>query len=173
VKTAPAGPFAPGSTFAWTLTVTNNGPAVAEDVVVTDEVPSALVVTGVTSADFECGFTGNSVTCTRPSLAVGATGTISIAVQVPANNTATSITNIGVVSASTPDPVPENNSDDATVPLVAQQVTPPPPPPAELPATGGSVASMMKGATLLIGLGAVALLLAQRRRSVTPGGPTG
>ena len=140
----------------------------------TSQMLVVLVVTGVTSSDFECGFTGNSVTCTRPSLAVGASGTISIAVQVPANNTATSITNIGVVSASTPDPVPENNSDDATVPLVAQQVTPPPPPPAELPATGGSVATIMKAATLLIGLGAVALLLGQhRRRSITPGGPTG
>jgi uncharacterized repeat protein (TIGR01451 family) len=176
VKTAPVGPFAPGSTFAWTLTVTNNGPAVADDVLVTDEVPGVLIVTGVTSADFSCTFTGNSVTCTRPSLAVGASGTISIAVQVPTNNTATSITNIGVVSASTPDPVPENNTDDATVPLVAQQVTPPPPPPVELPATGaGGVAALSKAAALLVGLGAVTLLLAQQRRrdrSVDPAGPT-
>jgi uncharacterized repeat protein (TIGR01451 family) len=177
VKSAPVGPFAPGSTFAWTLLVTNNGPAVANDVLVTDVVPSTLVVTGVSSADFSCGFTGNSVSCTRPSLAVGASGTITITVQVPADNQTTSITNIGVVSASTPDPVPENNSDDATVPLVAQQPPPPPPPPAaELPATGaGSVSAITKSAALLIGLGAVALVLSQQRRRdrpVDPASPT-
>jgi len=172
VKDPPTGgPFAPGSTFAWTLNVTNNGPFTAVDVTVTDQVPATLVVTSVSSADFSCGFVGNAVTCTRPTLASGASGTIVVNVSVPNDNQATSVTNVGVVTSSTPDTNLANNTDDASVPLVAQQPPPPPPPPVEvLPETGSSnLGQLLAAGAALVAVGGLALLGARRRRAVSAG----
>lgn len=174
VKTAPAGPFAAGVTFDWTLVVTNNGPTTAYGVSVADNVPTSLVVNGVTSSDFTCDYTGNAVSCARPSLAAGASGTITISVTVPFGFTVSSVTNVATVTSDTPDTDPDNNTDDATVPLVQQAPPPPPtttlpaaapvPPSGELPATGGSVGSVVALAAALLAVGAVVLAGARRRR---------
>jgi uncharacterized repeat protein (TIGR01451 family)/LPXTG-motif cell wall-anchored protein len=149
-----------GASFDWILQVANNGPNEAANLVVSDAVPAPLVVTDVTSADFSCSRIGNSVTCTRAALAVGATGTISIRVAVPVDAAAGPITNIGSVSATTPDPNLTNNSDDATATVPPVVVLPP-----VLPATGGDVAPFLSIAALILGVGTVVLMSSRRRRT--------
>lgn len=171
VKDASVAVTGPGNAFNWTLVVTNNGPGTALDVEVDDLVPSSLTVGDVTSSFFDCTRSGNAVSCTRPSMAVGASGTITIAVTV--NGTAVNgpITNVGTVESSTPDPDLTNNSDDATVEVVI--IVPPTTlPPVILPPTGSdSTSPLVRSALALVLLGGVVLLITRRRRgdgTVTP-----
>ena len=73
---------APGDTFDYVLTVTNQGTRAAQDVVVTDEIPSRLAIVSVTPpagwTDVSPG--GNTVVVSTPSLAVGAS--VDIVVKV-------------------------------------------------------------------------------------------
>ena len=168
-KTASVATVGAGGGFNWVLVVENLGPAPAIDVVVGDLVPSAVTVTGVTSSFFDCSRSGNDVTCTRPEMAVGASGTITIAVTVPTNAEGGNVDNLGRVEASTPDPNLDNNSDDATVVVVAQ--IPPTSVAPTIPATGSnSTEPVVKTAMVLLMLGALGLVAARRRRpdGVTP-----
>ena len=164
-KTASVATVGAGSGFEWVLVVENLGPAPAIDVVVGDLVPGAVTVTGVTSSFFDCSRSGNDVTCTRPQMAVGASGTITIAVSVPADAEGGTVDNVGNVQASTPDPNLDNNSDDASVVVVAQipptSVVPTP----TIPATGSNATEpVVKTALVLLMLGALGLVAARRRR---------
>ena len=115
VKSASVATAERGTTFTWVLDVVNNGPSAATSVVVSDTVPAPLTVTGVSSAQFTCSDIGNAVTCTSPSMAVGATGHVVIAVSVPAGAAAGNIQNFGTVQSTTPETNLTNNSDDASV----------------------------------------------------------
>lgn len=172
VKTASVATTGPGNAFNWTLTVTNNGPGTAVDVVIADVVPSTLTVGNVTSSFFDCTRSGNSVTCTRPSMAVGASGTITIAVTVNGTAVDGAIVNVGTVESSTPDPDLTNNSDDASVDVVIPLPPPPEPPPVTLPATGSDgTGPLVRAALWLVLLGGAVVLITRRRRSdgtVTP-----
>jgi uncharacterized repeat protein (TIGR01451 family) len=150
--------------FNWVLDITNNGPNTAIDVVVGDVVPNSVKVTGVRSAHFSCSNAGNSVTCTRASMAVGATGRVIIEVTVPSGSPAGIVENVGTVESATPDSDLTNNSDDASVTIVAQ-AAPPTTQPVILPPTGSDApASMVQMGTLLVGLGAMVMLITRRRR---------
>ncbi|TDT14717.1 putative repeat protein (TIGR01451 family) [Ilumatobacter fluminis] len=165
VKTASVATVGAGGEFNWVLDVENLGPAPAIDVVVGDLVPTDVTVTAVSSSFFDCSRSGNDVTCTRPQMAVGASGTITITVSVPANDEGGIVENVGTVEASTPDPNLDNNSDDASVVIVAQipptSVVPTP----TIPATGSnSTEPVVKTAMVLLLLGALGLAAARRRR---------
>ena len=69
VKTASVAQVGAGGGFDWVLEITNNGPGIAVNVEIGDIVPSQLSVTGVTSSDFSCSNSGNTVTCTKASMA--------------------------------------------------------------------------------------------------------
>ena len=58
----------PGQAFTYTLTVANGGPSDAATLTVSDTVPAQFTVTNVTSPAGACGFAGQVVTCTRPTL---------------------------------------------------------------------------------------------------------
>jgi LPXTG-motif cell wall-anchored protein/uncharacterized repeat protein (TIGR01451 family) len=153
--------------FDWTLEVTNLGPATggtaATDVVVTDIVPANLVVTDVESDDFACTVTGQTVTCTKGSMAIGETAEIVITVRVAAATPAGTITNVANVTSQTPDPDLTNNSDQATVDVVVQE-PPTTPPPTLLPATGSSATQpLMWFGVVLLGAGVIAIALVRRR----------
>jgi uncharacterized repeat protein (TIGR01451 family)/LPXTG-motif cell wall-anchored protein len=172
VKTATVPQTGAGGSFDWVLDVTNNGPSVADggaeaalDVVVRDLVPDALTITGVESATFECAADGNVVTCTKSSMVSGESGRVVISVAVAADAAGGSITNVGTVESSTPDSDPTNDSDDATVDVVAQDPPPlPPPPPLTLPRTGSSAGGLLWGGTLVVLAGVAALAIGRRRR---------
>jgi uncharacterized repeat protein (TIGR01451 family) len=120
VNTGTAGAPA-GSTFPYTITVTNNGPDTAANVVMTDNLPSSLLFRSITlPSGFTCstpavGATG-SISCSNPSLPSGATRTFTLTVEVaPGANGP--ISNSASVSSSTSDPTSGNSSGSA--PIVA------------------------------------------------------
>ncbi|MFE9254200.1 hypothetical protein [Streptomyces sp. NPDC006879] len=108
-------PVAPGETFDYALTVTNNGPSQAEQVTVSDTLPTAL---SFVSGDESCT-SGRTVTCgPLPRLAPGASVTWVIKVKLSAGYTGdgSDIRNTATVDSLTADPKPENNTSDAAGP---------------------------------------------------------
>ena len=120
VKTGPATATA-GNIITWSLLVTNNGPADAQNVVVSDS-----TVTGVTTFAQHSAPAGwlcsppppNSIgnfSCTTATLAAGASATISLSFYVnPAAPAGSSVVNTALVSAATADPNNANNSSTST-----------------------------------------------------------
>ncbi|MGH2635138.1 MAG: COG1361 S-layer family protein [Actinomycetota bacterium] len=81
-KSASAITVAPGGSFTYSVTVTNNGAAPAQSVVVTDTVPAGLTIGNVTGPN--CSVNGQTVTCNVGTLAAGASATITISVTATA-----------------------------------------------------------------------------------------
>ena len=102
VKTGPARAH-PGETYSYTLSVTNEGPDDAADVVVTDPVDTSQLT--VTSVSGGCQEAGGTVTCDAGTLAADETKTFTITVKVN-DDTApgTVIRNCGTVDSSTVNP---------------------------------------------------------------------
>ena len=165
VKTVSDATPTPGQSFDWILTVTNVGPNVARDVTINDVVPASLVVTAVASTDFECIRVGNSVSCARASLAVGASGTIRITVLLPLTTSLeTTIVNVAQVTGSVFDPDLSNNTSRAVVipepPVVLPPIFVTPP---QIPETGSDAASGLLLGLLMVLFGGVASVVARRR----------
>lgn len=100
-------PAPPGTTLTYTIAVTNNGPSVAQNVVVTDNLPAE--VTFVSSSG--CAEDPNGVpTCSLGNMNVNQTVSYQVVVNVN-NNASGTITNTASVTATTPDP---NTSDNTT-----------------------------------------------------------
>ena len=110
VKTGPA-EVAPGGTFTYTLTVTNNGPGTSSGFTLRDAVPFSL--TGVSSPTPGCTVGFNVVTCTGAGLPPGGSTTIQIVATMPPGATAC-VVNTATVLANESDPNSFNNVDDAT-----------------------------------------------------------
>ncbi len=94
-----------GDTYSYTLNITNNGPANATSVVVTDPLPANSTFV---SASAGCTEAAGSVTCTIGSLAAGASASRTI--TVVAGSVGSSLTNTATVSAFQFDPDLANNS---------------------------------------------------------------
>jgi uncharacterized repeat protein (TIGR01451 family) len=106
-----------GSNLTYTITVTNNGPSDAAGIMLTDVVPanttfvSFTAPAGWTSMTPAVGATG-AITSSIASLAVGATATFTLVVNVNAGTPdGTIITNTATASSTSADPDPANNSD--------------------------------------------------------------
>jgi uncharacterized repeat protein (TIGR01451 family) len=119
VKSDSADPVNPGGAFDYDLVVTDNGPADATGLNVSDAVPAGLTVTGVSSSAGVCSAVGNAVTCTRAALADGATWTIHVHVATSASDPGTTYTNTASVSGTLPDPVVGNDSDSENTTVTA------------------------------------------------------
>ncbi|GLZ78054.1 hypothetical protein Afil01_28610 [Actinorhabdospora filicis] len=108
---------APGETFDYVLTVTNKGPSVAKDVVVTDELPAELAF--VSSSPGGCTVSDRTVTCPKTAT-LGPLGTVTYTLTVRLDSAYTGdgseIVNTGKVTASTSDPVTANNTATAGLP---------------------------------------------------------
>ncbi|MER7763962.1 DUF11 domain-containing protein [Streptomyces sp. NPDC097619] len=108
-------PVAPGETFDYAMTVTNNGPSQADQVSVTDTLPTAL---SFVSGDPTCT-SGRTVTCgPLPHLAPGASVTWVIKVKLDPEyaGDGSDIRNTATVDAQTADPRPANNTSAAAGP---------------------------------------------------------
>jgi uncharacterized repeat protein (TIGR01451 family) len=101
---APAGPH---STLSYTVTVTNNGPAPANGVVVTDALPHLAVVT---SAPAGCNASDDVQTCNLETLAAGAHAVLNFVVRPVVPGTIVNTVSSSAVAGS-PDPTPSNNTN--------------------------------------------------------------
>jgi uncharacterized repeat protein (TIGR01451 family) len=115
-KTASPNPVLQGNTLTYTLGVTNNGPAIATNVTVTDTLPLQVSYVSATSSQGTCSQTGGTVTCSVGIMNSGATATITITVTAVTRG---SVTNTASVSATQTDPVIGNNSAPVTTLIVS------------------------------------------------------
>ncbi len=104
-------PVYAGTTLTYTLNVSNNGPATATGVVVTDTLPAGAVFVSAGGTGWSCSNASGVVTCTLASLAVGPAPAITITVNAPASP---SLSNSAVVSSNEGDPNMANNSSTST-----------------------------------------------------------
>jgi uncharacterized repeat protein (TIGR01451 family) len=105
-KSGPANALV-GGLISYTLTVTNDGPSSATNVVVSDPVPAGTSFVSATPSQGSCDST---VSCNLGAVATGNNATVTIVVRA---NAAGTVTNTASVSGP-PDPDTSNNSATAT-----------------------------------------------------------
>lgn len=106
-----------GTSVTYTLTVSNAGPTSASAVTVADDLPAALTfVSCASTGTGTCGGSGNHVTVTFPSLASGASQTITLLTTLGcALADGTAVSNAATVSSATADPNGSNDTATASV----------------------------------------------------------
>ncbi|RYF66743.1 MAG: DUF11 domain-containing protein, partial [Cytophagaceae bacterium] len=98
--------FTPGSTTTYTISVTNNGPAVANNVVIANNAPAGVPVGNVSWTGTSGSGTGN-LNEGFATLAVGQTVTYQVTVNVPSDyDPDTNLVNTVSVTSDTTDPNP-------------------------------------------------------------------
>lgn len=107
VKTGTPNPVTEGTPLTYTLTVTNNGPASATNVIVMDTLPSVVTYLSTTTTQGSCSEAGGSITCLLGTMANGTTATIAI-LTLP--NAPGVVSNTATVSADQSDPNTSNNT---------------------------------------------------------------
>jgi uncharacterized repeat protein (TIGR01451 family) len=107
IKSDSPDPVTVGDTLTYTLTITNNGPDSATNVVVTDTLPNSVTFVSAMASPGSCSESGGIVTCNLGNLAVGqAIVTITV---IP--NSVGTIFDTATVTSDTDDPDPSNNTD--------------------------------------------------------------
>lgn len=107
-----------GGPVHYTLAVTNSGPTAATSVTVTDVLPAGFGFVSASGSGWTCGFASGTVTCTTPSLGVGAASPIALVVTAPSVSRSAFIANTATVASGTSDPNPANNSSTTTIHVV-------------------------------------------------------
>ena len=107
-------PVAVGGTFDYQLSVTNNGPSAADNVVVTDTLPTGITLAATVSGCTPGAPSGGLITCSIGTLAAGASQTINLNVTAGAAAANTAPTNSATVSSTTPDPNPSGATSAMT-----------------------------------------------------------
>ena len=120
-KTASPEPVDQGTNLTYTLEITNNGPAVAQGVTVSDPIPSQVTYVSVSTTQGTCTYTSSTATvgCTLGNVSVGGLVLITINVTADTFSSSTLSTNTATVSASTGDPHLTNNSASVTSTIAA------------------------------------------------------
>ena len=121
-------PALAGAPLTYLLTVRNGGPSVANNVLITDQLPaevgfaSATFTTGTGTCSHDGSATGGTIDCLVTSMAPGDVLAIEVVVDVPADTTdAAILTNSATVSSDSNDPNPGDNTDteDTVVEAIA------------------------------------------------------
>ena len=110
-----------GGELSYTLTVTNNGPEAATEVVLTDFLPDEVVFGFATQTQGACAEAEGTVTCELGGLANGATATITIVVT-PIEETG-ALTNTAIVAGDELDPAMASNDATVTTSVTTTSVT--------------------------------------------------
>jgi uncharacterized repeat protein (TIGR01451 family) len=114
VKTAAPEPVNQGTNLTYTLQVTNNGPAIAQGVTVSDPLPAQVTYVSSSTTQGMCSQSAGTVSCNVGSVSVGGLVIITINVSAATFSSATLSTNTATVSSTTSDPNLTNNSSSAT-----------------------------------------------------------
>ena len=120
VKTSDAPTYKPSSQTTYSITVTNNGPGDAQNVVVTDPLPLGAN-DRVAVLDPSCTLAATTATCSLGTMAPLTSRTVTIAVIFKGKSG--SISNTATVTSTTFDPFSSNNSST----VVVQSGSPPKP----------------------------------------------
>ena len=113
-----------GGNATYTITITNNGPAAAQGVVMTDTLPSGSTVVSISQSSGSDSFTfaqsgGNESATASGSIASGSSDSFSLVISVPSNLAdGSSFTDTASVQASNPDPNTGNNSASTSASVV-------------------------------------------------------
>jgi uncharacterized repeat protein (TIGR01451 family) len=102
-----------GDTVSYQLTVTNNGPSRATGLAITDPLDPAITFVGIQTTAGTCDETDGLISCAVPTLDPGDSVTVSIQATLPAG-LSPALQNVASITATTPDPDPENNTGAAT-----------------------------------------------------------
>jgi uncharacterized repeat protein (TIGR01451 family) len=114
---------APNSDVTFTIGASNNsGPSDAQSITISDSTPANTTFVSMTAPGYSCitpavGGTG-AISCTRPTLAVGANTTLLLVVHTT-NAAIGPITNTVTISSTTTDPNPSNNTANVTSSSIA------------------------------------------------------
>ncbi|HEX4953101.1 MAG TPA: nuclease [Thermoanaerobaculia bacterium] len=123
-KTDGTDPVVAGTNLVYTITATNNGPAVAASASVSDTLPAGTTFVSLASpGGWSCTTpavgSGGTVSCSNPAFAVGnAVFTLTVAVA-PSVAAGTVLSNTATVTSTTPDPSSGNESATATTTVAA------------------------------------------------------
>ncbi|MBX3277222.1 MAG: DUF11 domain-containing protein [Acidobacteria bacterium] len=117
----PNDPVNAGELIAYRLTVTNNGPSVATDIAVEDDIPPNMIFISVnaSSANVICtapppGQMAGTISCTRAVSNVGNSDQIFVVFRVNPGFLGASVTNIARVRSALSDPDGSNNNPSVT-----------------------------------------------------------
>ena len=147
-----ADPAVVGSQLTYTVTVRNNGPNTATNVVVTDTLPASVNVVSITPSQGTCTRNGAVITCAVGTVGIGQSATIQIVVIATATG---SISNSVSATATQADTVPANNTATQTTLIVG--------------ATPQTVPTLSNLALGILGVAMLAMAaLSRRRREVRP-----
>jgi uncharacterized repeat protein (TIGR01451 family) len=103
-------PVPQGTTFSYTIVVSNHGPASATNVVVTDALPAGVTLNSATATQGSCSGT-TTVTCTLGTLPDGLSANV---VLVVTKTVGGNVSNTASVAADQTDPFMPNNSNSET-----------------------------------------------------------
>jgi len=106
----------PGDVVTYRIFVTNNGPATATGVTVTDDLPDGMAFISATSTQGTCTGT-DPVQCTIGTMTSGQTVTVTIMAQLPANAGGAYV-NTATADSDQSDPTPPAAGSTITLPVV-------------------------------------------------------
>src|SRR3954471_3698609 len=109
-KADTADPVTVGDTFAYVITVKNEGANDAADVIVSDTLPNQVAYVSATPSAGTCDRAGRTVTCHLGQVNAGATPTVTIAVKATKNGTISNTASL----TSADDTSAANNLDSET-----------------------------------------------------------
>lgn len=124
IKTATAPTAYGGTAFTYTLAVSNLGPTSASSISVSDTLPAGSSFVSASGTGWTCNQVAGVVTCTLPSLAVGAANPISLTIMPPSVALPATLVNTATVTSAAPDAVPPNNSSTSSVTLLQANAIP-------------------------------------------------